>query len=135
MIKELVSIIVPVYNRESFLNNCLQSLAHQSYENIEIIVVDDCSKDSSFQIAERFSKSDKRFKVFRNEKNRGVSFSRNYAITKAQGEYIALMDSDDISLRERISLQVKELKNAPIIGVLGTSTILKSKNGFSEIVS
>ena len=92
--EELVSIVVPVFNtKREVLKKCLECLIDQSYQNIEIIVVDDCSNNSSIDILTSYN--DKRIKVFVNEKNNGVSFCRNRGIDNSKGEYIIFIDSDD----------------------------------------
>ena len=88
------TIIVPVYNTEKYLWDCLLSIQKQVLDNFEVIVVDDGSTDNSFNIASRFCKTDSRFKLFR-QNHQGVSRARNYALSKARGRYIAFLDSDD----------------------------------------
>lgn len=90
----LVSIIVPVYNTEKYICECLHSLIQQSYSHIEIIAVDDGSTDSSPIILNKISTTDKRLKVFF-QPNQGVSAARNLALSKATGEYIMFVDADD----------------------------------------
>ena len=85
--KLLVSIIVPVYNVKDYVFECLKSLVEQSYETIEIIVVDDGATDGSGDICDDFAKNDKRVKVF-HKKNGGLSSARNFGIKKAKGEYV-----------------------------------------------
>lgn len=92
---ELVSIIVPVYNAEEFLVDCIQSLLNQTYQNIEIILIDDGSTDQSKKICHTFSSQDKRVKVY-SINNSGVSNARNFGIEHALGKYIMFCDSDDI---------------------------------------
>lgn len=94
MEKALISIIVPIYNAEKNLNRCLRSLQCQVYDNIEILLINDGSIDSSGDIAESYSRQDKRFKTF-HLKNGGVAQARNYGIQKALGEYISFVDADD----------------------------------------
>ena len=94
MKQPLVSIIVPVYNVEKYVAKCLDSLLQQTYRDIEIIVVDDGTKDRSGEICDEIAKNDKRVKVF-HKKNGGLSSARNYGIRKAKGDYICLVDSDD----------------------------------------
>ena len=89
-----ISVIVPVFNAEKSLARCAQSLLSQSFEDIEILLVDDGSTDSSAEICDEFASRDGRVKVFHNE-NRGVSFTRNYGIENSSGEYIMFCDSDD----------------------------------------
>lgn len=90
----LLSVIVPVFNTEKFLNECLDSIIRQTYENLEIIIVDDGSTDSSGSICELYASRDRRIKVIHQE-NRGLSAARNSGLNVAQGEYIAFVDSDD----------------------------------------
>lgn len=89
-----ISVIVPVYNKCEYLEKCLASLCCQTYSNLEIICIDDGSTDGSFDILDRYKKSDDRFIVIRQE-NCGVSVARNKALSIAQGNYISFIDADD----------------------------------------
>lgn len=104
--KPLVSIVVPVYNAQDFLSECIDSILEQSYQNIEIILVNDGSTDSSGQTCDSYGKMDKRIKVI-HQKNRGVSSARNVGINNANGEYITFIDADDMIHRD----YVKYLQN------------------------
>lgn len=92
--KELVSIIVPVYKVEEMLDRCMESILHQSYKNIEVILVDDGSPDRCPILCDEYSKKDKRVKVIHKE-NGGLSSARNEGLKKATGEYLCFIDSDD----------------------------------------
>ena len=94
MKKELVSIIIPVYNAEKYLERCLESVINQTYKNLEIILIDDGSKDSSGDICDNYVKIDKRIKVY-HKQNGGLSSARNMGLMKAKGSYIYFLDSDD----------------------------------------
>ena len=89
-----ISIIIPVYNAEKFLNKCLDSVVNQTYKNIEIICVNDGSKDDSLKILREYQKKDSRIIII-DKKNEGVSEARNVGIRKSTGEYITFIDSDD----------------------------------------
>lgn len=89
-----ISIIVPVYNTEKFLEKCLNSLINQTLKDIEIICINDGSTDKSLQILEKFANKDKRIQII-NQTNSGLSVARNIGIKKAKGEYIGFVDSDD----------------------------------------
>lgn len=89
-----VSIIVPVYNVEKYIENCIKSLMNQTYKNIEIILVDDGSSDESYNICKNYSKKYSFIKSY-HKKNGGPSSARNYGIEKASGKYICFVDSDD----------------------------------------
>lgn len=94
MRKPLISIIVPVYNVEKYLSKCLDSLVNQTYENIEIVCVDDGSTDSSGAICDEYAKKDARIKVIHKE-NGGLSDARNAGLEAINGEYVMFIDSDD----------------------------------------
>lgn len=90
----MVSIIVPVYNVEEYIKKCLDSLIHQTFEDIEILLIDDGSKDKSGAICDEYAQNDKRIRVI-HKKNQGVSAARNAGIKEAKGEWILFVDSDD----------------------------------------
>ncbi len=94
MSKPLVSVIIPVYNVEPFLAQCLDSVCHQTYKNLEIICINDGSTDRSLDILNEFSQHDSQLIVINNE-NHGVSFSRNQGLSMAHGEWIMFVDADD----------------------------------------
>jgi len=89
-----ISIIIPIYNVEAYLKRCIESVLCQSFKDIEIILINDGSTDSSYKIASCYSKKDSRIKLF-NNKNQGLSASRNFGIKKASADYIFFLDSDD----------------------------------------
>lgn len=105
----LVSIIVPVFNVEKYLEECLDSILNQTYENIEVILVDDGSTDSSGKICDEYLKKDSRIKVF-HKINQGVSITRNFGVEKSNGEYITFVDSDDFLPKLSIEILVKEIE-------------------------
>ena len=88
------SIIVPVYNSEKYLSQCIESVLSQSYSNFELILVDDSSTDSSFEICQLFANKDARINVIHKE-NGGTSSARNVGLNNAKGDYILFMDNDD----------------------------------------
>lgn len=92
---DLVSVIVPVYNVEKYLEECLNSIVTQNYAHLEIILVDDGSTDSSSHICDKFAKKDNRIEVI-HKKNGGLSDARNIGLKRAKGEYILFVDSDDV---------------------------------------
>ena len=113
----LISIIIPVYNSKKYIEKCIDSLINQSYKNIEIIIIDDGSRDKSPSICRKLSKKDKRIKVF-SKMNGGTSSARNYGIKKSTGDYITFIDNDDYwDDKESLKRIVKQLKesNADIL--------------------
>ncbi|EJT6498972.1 glycosyltransferase [Clostridium perfringens] len=109
-IKELISIVVPVYNCKEYLNRCVDSLLNQSYRSVEIILIDDGSNDGSELICDYYKNKDNRVKVF-HLKNGGVSRARNFGIKEAKGEYITFVDSDDWVDENIYKIMYEVLKN------------------------
>lgn len=91
----MISVIIPVYNVEEYLHVCINSVLKQTYQDFEIICIDDASTDSSLDILEYFAKKDSRVKVIKNEENKGLGPSRNRGMEVAKGKYILFLDSDD----------------------------------------
>lgn len=126
---KLISIIVPIYNAEKYLDKCLQSIINQTLGNIEILLINDGSTDSSLEICKKYSERDSRIKII-NKKNEGVSVARNLGIEKATGEYIAFIDSDDwidTEFCERLYSSVKKEK-----AELGICNYIKENLDFKE---
>jgi len=117
----LVSVIIPLYNREDYIGEAIDSLLSQTYENTEIIVVDDCSTDDGLSVVEGYG--DTRIKLIKNEKNMGISYTRTRGLKEAKGEYIALLDSDDIAMPNRIEKQAVYLERNSKVGVVGSNRI------------
>ena len=103
----LISIITPCYNCEQYIAESIQSVLAQTHQNWEMIIVDDCSTDESYEIAMEYAKKDRRIKVYRMEHNSGAAVCRNKAIESSKGEYLAFIDSDDIWLPEKLEKQLK----------------------------
>lgn len=108
MYNPLVSVIIPVYNAEKYLDRCVESLCKQTYENIEVVLVDDESKDSSGKICDEWVEKDSRVKVI-HKSNAGAGYARNTGIEAAEGEYIAYADADDYLLENAIEKAVTRI--------------------------
>ena len=91
----IISIIVPVYNVEQYLKRCLDSLIGQTLKDIEIIVINDASTDHSYAVLKQYADQDSRIKLFNNDINRGVAYTRNVGLRNAIGKYIMFCDPDD----------------------------------------
>jgi glycosyltransferase involved in cell wall biosynthesis len=104
----MVSIVVPVYNAEKYLEDCLISLVDQTYENIEIILVDDGSVDDSGRICDCWAEKDDRIIVY-HKKNEGVSATRNFGIQRARGKFLMFVDADDMLVLNTVEYMVKEI--------------------------
>ena len=116
--KPLVSVVIPVYNISDYVLKCLESVAGQSFESLEIIVVDDGSTDGSGEICDKFALGEKRAKVF-HVQNGGLSSARNFGIKKAKGEFIALVDGDDFVKKDFIQAMVREMKKETDVVICG----------------
>lgn len=108
MKKKLISIIVPIYNSSTYLNKCIDSLIDQTYENIEIILIDDGSTDNSYNLCKEYEIKDKRIKVLHKE-NGGVSSARNLGLQAAKGDYIGFVDSDDFIEKNMYQLLIDSI--------------------------
>ena len=111
---ERISVIIPVYGAEKYIGATLQSVLDQTYKDFEVLIIDDASPDRSIEICEQFT--DPRIKIIR-QKNRGLPGARNTGIRHAQGDYLALLDADDIWLPEKLEKHVEHLENSPAVGV------------------
>ena len=98
IINPKISVIIPVYNKEIYILRILRSIQNQNFENMEIIFSDDCSKDESVKLIEKYQKEDERIKLIKHEKNVGTLINRNEAALKAKGEYLLFIDCDDLLL-------------------------------------
>lgn len=115
----LVTVIMPVYNGERYLDQAIQSALAQTYRYLELILVDDCSSDQSSTIIEQY-RSDERVVFLRNSQNMGVASSRNHALRVAKGEFITFHDQDDLWLPNKLALQMRALQQHPKVGLLHT---------------
>lgn len=122
-----VSVIMAVHNGERYLSEAIQSILDQSYPDFEFIIVDDGSTDRTLGIIRSFH--DPRMFTIINEKNRGLAASLNTGIAESRGEFIARMDSDDISLHNRLERQVEYLDSNPDIAVVGSWGVYVDKHG------
>jgi len=123
-----LSVIIPTYNSSNFIEDTIQSILDQSYKNFELLILDDCSQDDTFEKIKNFK--DKRIRLLKNEFNRGYVFSLNKLISISKGDFIVRNDHDDISIKKRFEIQLKEFKKNKDLFICGgqIETIeLKSK--------
>ena len=106
-----ISVIIPVYNVEAYLPECLQSVTEQSMRQIEILLIDDGSTDRSYELCLAWAAKDKRIRCFHQE-NRGVSYARNKGLEEAKAEYIAFVDSDDIAHPQMLEIMYRVLSDS-----------------------
>jgi len=124
-----VSIVLPVYNAEKFLDECMNSILNQSFTDFEFIIINDESKDKSFEILKKYAKKDKRIILLNNKKNMGCVNTRNRGLKMAKGEYVAVMDPDDVCLKDRFKIEVAYLDKHPEIFLIGGSAIIIDEEG------
>lgn len=122
--KPEISVIMPVYNTEEYVWEAIESILQQSFSNFEFIIVDDASIDSSYQICEAYAKKDMRIRLYRNEKNMWISYTRNRLIELSRTNYIASQDSDDISIKTRLELSYDFLKNNANYAVVSWNNLI-----------
>lgn len=107
---DLISIVVPVYQAEAFIAQTIESVQKQSYENWELILVDDCSKDRSCVIIERMAAEDSRICLLRQGKNLGAAAARNSGVCHAKGRYLCFLDSDDLWEQDKLTAELSFMK-------------------------
>ena len=135
MQNNLISVIIPIYNVEKYIKQCLDSVINQTYKNLEIICVDDCGMDNSMQIVEGYAKNDNRIKIIKLPENSGQGKARNVGIDHATGDYILFIDNDDFIDNDYIEKLVNAAKRTNV-DVVCNPAILKyfgddnSKNKF-----
>ena len=122
---KLVSIIVPVYNAEKYIKNCVLSILNQDYKNIELILVNDGSKDNSYNICKQLAEKDNRIRLF-NKENGGTSSARNYGLDNAKGEYVCFIDSDDFACPNYVTTLLAATQNADM-GIGGFKEVKEKK--------
>jgi len=124
--KKLVSVIMPCFNCEKTVAASIESILNQTYQNIEILIIDDGSKDNTYEILKKFQSKHKNIRLFKNQDNLGLTKSLNILIEESKGEYIARQDSDDISVIDRISLQYEFMEQKELDFCSSRATILYS---------
>lgn len=107
---DLVSIITPAYNSEKFIGETIESVLAQTYDNWEMIIVDDCSKDRTESIIKKYIDKDNRINYYRLDKNSGAAVARNRGIEVSRGKYLAFIDSDDVWFKEKLAKQINFMK-------------------------
>lgn len=138
--KELVSIIVPVFNADRYLAECLDSMLSQTYTNLDIVLVDDGSTDASAELCDSYARKDKRITVI-HKKNGGVSDARNVALDMVKGDYITFVDADDILSADAVSLLLTtalefnaDISAARVMKFVDTPPVLKPKQDNKTVV-
>lgn len=123
----LVTVFTPVYNLEKYIEQTIRSILLQTFTNFEYIIIDDSSVDSSIEIIKKIN--DPRIRLIQNKTNKGIAYNRNLAIKEAKGEYLAMIDGDDLALPTRLEKQITFLEKNTNYGILGTGVINIDKDG------
>ena len=126
-----VSIIIAVYNAEKYLQRCLESVLGQTYRDIEVIAVDDCSTDGSLQVLQRYAERDSRMKVLHMERNSGAPAARNKAMTVSRGELMSTVDADDAISPDAIEKAVRIFEANPTVDIV-TYDLVRVSNVTNE---
>lgn len=126
---ELISVLMPVYNVEPYVAEAIESILAQTYENFELIIIDDCSNDNTFSICKKYAKLDSRIILIHNEHNLRIEGALNKGLSSVHGKYVVRMDGDDISDKNRLQVLHDYLLEHPEIELVGTSTTTISADG------
>lgn len=136
MENNLVSIITPMYNAEKFVENTIKSVLNQTYSQWEMLIVDDCSTDSSAEIVKSYATKDSRIKYLKSDSNKGVSNARNMALASAKGQFIAFLDSDDMWYESKLEKQINFMKkNNYTITFTAYELIDEDNNKLNKIIN
>jgi glycosyltransferase involved in cell wall biosynthesis len=129
MSKPNISVVMTAYNEEQYIADAIDSVLNQKFDDFELIIVDDNSTDGTLEIVQEYKRRCKKVKVIMNERNQGQSISRNKALKSSSGDYIAIMDADDISTENRLNIQHKLLENNDDVFLCGSSCIKITEDG------
>lgn len=125
----VISVLMPVYNGEKYLEESIKSILNQTFRDFELLIVNDCSTDNSLKIIKSFMKKDKRIKLINNKKNKGFIGSLNIGLNSIKSKYIAANNQDDVSHEKRLEIEFNYLEKNSHIFLIGTSAIAIDKNG------
>ena len=124
----IVSVLMPAYNCERFIGEAIESVLNQTFTNFELVIIDDCSTDGTWDVILSYAKKDARIKAFQNEKNLKIVKTRNRLFDLASGKYYAIFDADDVMVPTRLEEQVAFLKRYKNYGAVGSSTVIIDGN-------
>lgn len=131
-VKDLVSVIVPAYNARAYIAEAVRSAMDQTYENIEILIVDDASTDDTGTLAQELAQQDPRIRVLHHETNTYRAGALNTGIDHARGEYISFLDADDVYMPEKLERQVAYMRSHPSVSMVYGDYIIWQHDGFDD---
>lgn len=123
----LVSVVMPAYNGEKYIREAIESVLNQTYNNLELIIVEDCSADDTLYVIQKYQ--DTRIHLYVNTENKGIAYSTNLGIHNSNGKYIALLDDDDVALPKRLEWQVDFMEKHKEVDVLGGRSAMIDAEG------
>jgi glycosyltransferase involved in cell wall biosynthesis len=123
--KPLISVITAAHNASDHIQECIDAILEQTFQNFELIVINDCSSDNTLEILKHYQQQDSRIKLINNEKNIGPAGSRNLGLQVAQGKYVAIQDADDISLPHRLEIEFNYLENNSEVYLVAADSIIR----------
>lgn len=124
----LVSVIMPAYNAEKYIGDAIESVLNQTYQNYELIIIEDSSSDKTWEVITKY-KDNLKIRYYKNNENKGIAYSTNMGIEMAKGKYIALLDDDDIATPNRLQLQVTYMESHRSVDILGGRTKIIDERG------
>ncbi len=124
-----VSVIMAVHNQEELVSEAIDSIINQTYKDWELVICDDASTDNTYQVISEYAEKYENIRVFKNEKNHHAAYTRNRCAKEAMGEYLAIMDSDDISMSQRLEKQAEVLDNHPEFDIVSTAAVTFDETG------
>lgn len=127
--ESLVSVIIQAHNAESYIGRCLESVLSSTYDSLEVIVIDDGSKDQTFKIAKLFKTMDDRVRIYRNKKRYGPAITFNRGLKRAKGQFLTFMNAQDYVSPGKIQKQVSHLLKTPKLVAVGTQAVLTDEQG------
>lgn len=114
-----VSVVIPAYNAAAFLPEAIESILRQTWSDFEVVAIDDCSQDRTWEVIRAYADRDRRIRAYRNESNLGIAGNRNRGVSLARGKYLMWQDADDISMPARMERQRQFLESHPEVGIVG----------------
>ena len=134
-----ISVIIPVYNKQKYLNKCIESVLNSSFSDVEIICVDDYSTDGSRDVLKKIAQKNKQIILIENDENKGVSYSRNVGINAANGKYIAFLDSDDYLDKQALENYYEKLEETNADGcfikIISNNGNVNISNAYNDVYS
>lgn len=126
-VRPLVSVIMPAYNGEKYIGAAIESILNQTYDNFELVIIEDKSTDNTLNVIRKYK--DPRISLYLNSSNQGIAYTTNLGIAKSKGEYIALLDDDDLATEHRLEWQVEFMEEHREIDILGGRSVYIDENG------